>query len=462
MVCKHPLKPFPSPSLPLQFCIPNVDVSNFLNLHSKADHEEFCLAYVFTYRDFTGGTLGLAWVASASGASGGICETYKRYTENIDGVHHTQKRSLNTGIITFVNYNSRVPPKVSQLTLAHEIGHNFGSPHDWPQECRPGGGRGNYIMFASATSGNQDNNNKFSHCSKANISAVLDAITDNRKPNCFTESDGAFCGNKIVEEGEECDCGFDEHECAEQCCFPRRSENLSDEDNKRNRCRLKPGKQCSPSEGPCCDGQCRFIKQWESKQCKGEDECTRSSVCDGNQATCPKPDFKPDNLTECNEGTQVCQAGECKSSICVRYGLQPCFLTSDVVADKRELCELACQQPGVGHNHTCMSTRELVARGHIRDLDDGGLSLRPGSPCDNFQVRKREKIENLTRESEITNEGRTSFDRLKGLLSENFSFLIIEMAKQLNCNFTTNSVCYLIRGKKNSYSLLLLLLPGLL
>ena len=130
------------------------------------NHEDFCLAYVFTYRDFTGGTLGLAWVASASGASGGICETYKRYTENINGVHHTAKRSLNTGIITFVNYNNPVPPKVSQLTLAHEIGHNFGSPHDYPSECRPGGKAGNYIMFASATSGDRDNNNKFSHCSK--------------------------------------------------------------------------------------------------------------------------------------------------------------------------------------------------------------------------------------------------------------------------------------------------------
>lgn len=79
-------------------------------------------------RDFTGGTLGLAWVASASGASGGICEKFKTYTETVGGLYQSTKRSLNTGIITFVNYNSRVPPKVSQLTLAHEIGHNFGSP----------------------------------------------------------------------------------------------------------------------------------------------------------------------------------------------------------------------------------------------------------------------------------------------------------------------------------------------
>lgn len=49
------------------FCMENIDVSNFLNLHSLGNHDDFCLAYVFTYRDFTGGTLGLAWVASASG-----------------------------------------------------------------------------------------------------------------------------------------------------------------------------------------------------------------------------------------------------------------------------------------------------------------------------------------------------------------------------------------------------------
>ena len=48
----------------LKLCDPNIDVSNFLNEHSLQEHNDFCLAYMFTWRDFTGGTLGLAWVGS--------------------------------------------------------------------------------------------------------------------------------------------------------------------------------------------------------------------------------------------------------------------------------------------------------------------------------------------------------------------------------------------------------------
>lgn len=164
-------------------------------------------------------------------------------------MYQSTRRSLNTGIITFVNYNSRVPPKVSQLTLAHEIGHNFGSPHDYPSECRPGGPPGNYIMFSSATSGDRPNNSKFSQCSIRNISNVLDAIDDAKKRNCFKVSEGAFCGNKIVEIGEECDCGFNDDECRDRCCYPRivseydlgnfETENFSNHfDNERLSCLL--------------------------------------------------------------------------------------------------------------------------------------------------------------------------------------------------------------------------------
>ena len=369
----------------VDFCQKNIDVSNFLNMHSKTNHQEFCLAYVFTYRDFVGGTLGLAWVASASGASGGICETYKSYRENVNGEHKTAKRSLNTGIITFVNYNSRVPPKVSQLTLAHEIGHNFGSPHDYPEKCRPGGKEGNYIMFASATSGDRYNNNKFSNCSKQNVSAVLDAIADGQKvPDCFRENEGAFCGNKIVEPGEECDCGYDETECEEKCCYPRKTKGLSDQQNKEKRCKRTENTECSPSEGPCCNSNCRYVALSDQQMCKVDDDCTDVARCNGGSAKCPEPGHKKDNVTECNDGTQVCQEGECKASICLKYGLEQCFLTSDTIADIRELCELACKHPQ--KNNTCMSTKDLVSTGLMKGLGNrDGLSLRPGSPCDDYQ-----------------------------------------------------------------------------
>ncbi|XP_056642317.1 disintegrin and metalloproteinase domain-containing protein 10 isoform X1 [Diorhabda sublineata] len=363
-----------------QFCLENIDVSNFLNIHSLGNHEDFCLAYVFTYRDFTGGTLGLAWVASASGASGGICEKYKTYTETIGGMYQSTKRSLNTGIITFVNYNSRVPPKVSQLTLAHEIGHNFGSPHDYPPECRPGGPSGNYIMFASATSGDRPNNSKFSSCSIGNISNVLDAIEDKKKRNCFTASAGAFCGNKIVEAGEECDCGYDDKECNDQCCYPRI---LSIRDKESNRsavgCTRRNGTECSPSQGPCCSSECKFISAYHNEECKMESDCSRSSKCNGTSAECPAPTPRPDK-TRCNNGTQLCIKGECTGSICLEWNLEACSLTTQdhPNIDKRKLCELACQNG----TDICRSTSEFSEK---VGLPPGGISLRPGSPCDNFQ-----------------------------------------------------------------------------
>ena len=42
-------------------------------------------------------------------------------------------------------------------------------------ECSPGGERGNYIMFARATSGDKPNNNKFSLCSQVSMALVMEA-----------------------------------------------------------------------------------------------------------------------------------------------------------------------------------------------------------------------------------------------------------------------------------------------
>lgn len=162
---------------------------------------------------------------SFSGSSGGICEKSKLYSDG-------KKKSLNTGIITVQNYASHVPPKVSHITFAHEVGHNFGSPvsaafmhgekefmmpvlfvpfflllifdflflprcqHDSGSECTPGESKsqdkkekGNYIMYARATSGDKLNNNKFSLCSIRNISQVL----EKKRNNCFVGTFYCFC-----------------------------------------------------------------------------------------------------------------------------------------------------------------------------------------------------------------------------------------------------------------------------
>lgn len=65
--------------------------------------------------------------------------------------------------------------------------------HDFPSYCQPGLPDGNYIMFASATSGDKANNAKFSVCSINNISAVLYEVLrqipnvdiPGNKRNCF-------------------------------------------------------------------------------------------------------------------------------------------------------------------------------------------------------------------------------------------------------------------------------------
>lgn len=66
----------------------------------------------------------------------------------------------------------------------------------------------------------------------------------------------------------------------------------------------------------------------------------------GLKAECPLPTAKP-NKTICNEGTQVCWSGECIGSICQRYDMEECFLTEEHQAKPEQMCEVACQDPGM-------------------------------------------------------------------------------------------------------------------
>lgn len=349
----------------LKLCVPFLDVSAFLNYVSLDDFDDYCLSYTFTARDFTDGTLGLAWVAKLTGSVGGVCE--RRQT--LQGI----AKSLNSGIVTVVNYKSRVPEAVSQITFAHEVGHNFGSEHDPDDsQCSPGMNKGgNYIMYRRATTGTDNNNRNFSQCSKDQMGPVIHSLVENPTKFCFKKYDGQLCGNGIVEIGEECDCGFI-NDCEENnCCHHA--------DSKTNKCMLKKGAECSPSQGPCCNNQC--IHSPSNTICMLNTECLNNVTCTGHNASCPRNEnqfFKP-ALTPCNSGTQVCRGGECAGSICEAHGMVQCYLQGnlkDKKQDKAILCHLACIGNITGN--VCMDSFKIKG---MSLSNTSGLILKPGSPC---------------------------------------------------------------------------------
>ena len=360
----------------------NIGVERFLEIASESNFDLFCLHYVFTKRDFDNGVLGLAWVAQPRASVGGICEKHR----TIPG---SGQKSMNTGIITIENYGSSVPSRVSHITFAHEVGHNFGSPHDSGLECTPGENKrfrstnnGNFIMYSRATSGLKSNNKLFSDCSKRNISAVLEV-----KSSCFIQSDAPICGNGIVDKpNEECDCGFAD-DCAarrDNCCVPAGSQIPGEKEcTLYKQYRNGRSVQCSPSQGPCCSENCQF----KSSQtiCAQEMDCRNAQTCAGNSYECLPGTAKPDKTTLCALKTQTCKGGECIGSICEYYNLAPCTCTPLDEKDKDIYCHTCCMSidpnTGIGDPETCDSTGsqrwEQYFQGHI-------INLQPGSPCDNF------------------------------------------------------------------------------
>jgi len=220
------------------------------NFDSPRDFSDFCLAHVFTYRDFDNGTAGLASV-------GTVCRPIQ-----------------NSGFVTSLNHGLERSLEETVATYAHEVAHNFNANHDDELEksenedinkyfdvnCT----HGNYIM-----SGDYDlkayDTPQFSPCSTIAMRDKLAALrSDGVYETCFkeisadseeedvTEPEVSLCGNHIVDPGEECDCGEDEEHCYDPCCFPARVL-VSDKENDPERVVWVNGeKKTKPSKRLSC------------------------------------------------------------------------------------------------------------------------------------------------------------------------------------------------------------------
>ena len=216
------------------FCVDcNHTQDVFLHEFSKLDTTSFCLAHLFTFRDFPDGLQGLAWKSQ-------VCR--KQYNtgfttllnHKVNWKHFCSLRTfqmcenkgkkLHCGGCVNCNFKMsfllQVQSTVEQsaMTFSHEIGHNLGADHDEELDCPSG--------FIMSEQGSRSSSLSFSHCSLTNMSSELDHVLSKPYLNCFTSKDFDYqrdvfsiCGNGIVEGEEECDCGIEYQYCEDPCCY---------------------------------------------------------------------------------------------------------------------------------------------------------------------------------------------------------------------------------------------------
>lgn len=205
-------------------------------------------------------------------------------------------------------------PHLLAGTMAHMIGHNIGMGHDDGREecyCRDWHG---CIMAQAIVGLDNVQPYKFSECSRSDYIDRLrtgNGICLLNKPNELeVGGSGIFdfllhtnakhfqvrrtCGNRIVEEGEDCDCGtIDECPTVDPCCDPIT-------------CKLTKEAECA--SGPCCD-DCK-LKERGLICREASNECDLPEHCSGETGDCPFDIYKK-NGNSCENSKGYCFNGVC-------------------------------------------------------------------------------------------------------------------------------------------------------
>ncbi|XP_067100856.1 disintegrin and metalloproteinase domain-containing protein 9 [Osmerus mordax] len=173
--------------------------------------------------------------------------------------------------------------------VAHELGHNLGMNHD-NGRCSCNGG--SCIMDASATG-----STSFSMCSGADFERLVlrgGGVCLKNQPLLSDVVNVAKCGNGILEEGEQCDCGSPEV-CTNKCCDAAT-------------CKFTRGSSCA--QGSCCNN-CQVSVS--GTPCRSSvNSCDLPEFCNGKSAFCSTDHYIMDGQT-CESNAAYCYEGRCQT-----------------------------------------------------------------------------------------------------------------------------------------------------
>nr|XP_024645354.1 disintegrin and metalloproteinase domain-containing protein 12 [Macaca nemestrina] len=249
-------------------------------------------------------------------------------------------------------------PLGAAVTLAHELGHNFGMNHDTLERgcsCQMAAEKGGCIMNPST---GYPFPMVFSSCSRKDLETSLEkgmGMCLFNLPEVRESFGGQKCGNGFVEEGEQCDCGEPE-ECMNRCC-------------NATTCTLKPDAVCA--HGLCCE-DCQ-LKPAGTACRDSSNSCDLPEFCTGASPHCPANVYLHDG--------HPCQGvdGYCYNGICQTHEQQCVTLWGPGAKPAPGICFERVNSAGDPYGNCGKVSKSSFAKCEMRDAKCGKIQCQGGA-----------------------------------------------------------------------------------